>query len=116
MEKIRFVKYENIPGHVVDSCEGCVFDIDQIVCGHPSTGDTACDGGIYLEEQKPVQQNVTEQEEQKRVKYVALTLFNKQGYFTESVVFDSQKEAEKWLVGNYQDRSAVSFEIVEMEY
>ena len=116
MEKIRFVKYENIPGHVVGSCEGCVFDTDSIACGYTGTDDIDCDGGIYVDEQKPVQQNVTEQEEQKRVKYVALTLFNKQGYFTESVVFDSQKEAEKWLVGNYQDRSAVSFEIVEMEY
>lgn len=116
MEKIRFVKYENIPGHVVGSCEGCVFATDPIACGYPGTGDTECVGGIYLDEQKPVQQNVTEQEEQKRVKYVALTLFNKQGYFTESVAFDSQKEAEKWLVGNYQDHSAVSFEIVEMEY
>ena len=116
MEKIRFVKYENIPGHVVGSCKGCVFDTDPIDCGYPGTGDTECGGGIYVDEQKPVQQNVTEQEEQKRVKYVALTLFNKQFYFTESMVFDSQKEAEKWLVGNYQDHSAVSFEIVEMEY
>ena len=115
MEKIRFVKYENIPGPVVGSCEGYVFDTDPIACGYTG-GDTECGGGIYVDEQKPVQQNVTEQEEQKRVKYVALTLFNKQGYFTESVVFDSQKEAEKWLVGNYQDHSAVSFEIVEMEY
>ena len=115
MEKIRFVKYENIPGPVVGSCEGYVFDTDLIACGYTG-GDTECGGGIYVDEQKPVQQNVTEQEEQKRVKYVALTLFNKQGYFTESVVFDSQKEAEKWLVGNYQDHSAVSFEIVEMEY
>ncbi len=115
MEKIRFVKYENIPGHVVGSCEGCVFDTDPIACGYTG-GDTECVGGIYVEEQEPVQQTITEQEEQKRVKYVALTLFNKQGYFTESVVFDSQKEAEKWLVGNYHVRAAVSFEIVEMEY
>ena len=115
MEKIRFVKYENIPGHVVGSCEGCVFDTDPIACGYTG-GDTECGGGIYVDEQKPVQQTITEQGEPKRVKYVALTLFNKQGYFTESVVFDSQKEAEKWLVGNYQDHSAVSFEIVEMEY
>ena len=115
MEKIRFVKYENIPGHVVGSCEGCVFDTDPIAWGYTG-GDPECGGGIYVEEQKPVQQNVTEQEEQKRVKYVAVTLFNKQFYFTESMVFDSQKEAEKWLVGNYQDLSAVSFEIVEMEY
>ena len=115
MEKIRFVKYENIPGRVVDSCEGCVFDTGPIACGYTG-GDPECGGGIYVEEQKPVRQNVTEQEEQKRVKYVAVTLFNKQFYFTESMVFDSQKEAEKWLVGNYQDSSAVSFEIVEMEY
>ena len=115
MEKIRFVKYENIPGHVVGSCEGCVFDTDPIACGYTG-GAPECGGGIYVEEQKPVQQNVTEQEEQKRVKYVAVTLFNKQFYFTESMVFDSRKEAEKWLVGNYLDLSAVSFEIVEMEY
>ena len=115
MEKIRFVKYENIPGHVVGSCEGCVFATDPIACGYTG-GDPECGGGIYVEEQKPVRQNVTEQEEQKRVKYVAVTLFNKQFYFTESMVFDSQKEAEKWLVGNYLDLSAVSFEIVEMEY
>ena len=115
MEKIRFVKYENIPGHVVGSCKGCVFDTDPIDCGYTG-GDIECDGGIYVEEQKPVQQNVTEQEEQKRVKYVALILVNDQGYFSKSTVFDSQKEAEKWLVGNYQDLSAVSFEIVEMEY
>ena len=115
MEKIRFVKYENIPGHVVGSCKGCVFDTDPIDCGYTGRAPE-CGGGIYVYEQKPVQQNVTEQEEQKRVKYVAVTLFNKQFYFTESIVFDSQKEAEKWLVGNYQDLSAVSFEIVEMEY
>ena len=115
MEKIRFVKYENIPGHVVGSCEGCVFDTDPIACGYTG-GDPICVGGIYLEEQEPVQQIITEQGEPKRVKYVALTLFNKQCYFTESMVFDSQKEAEKWLVGNYLDHSAVSFEIVEMEY
>ena len=115
MEKIRFVKYENIPGHDVGSCEGYVFDTDPIACGYTG-GAPECGGGIYVEEQKPVQQIITEQEEQKRVKYVAVTLFNKQFYFTESMVFDSQKEAEKWLVGNYQDRSAVSFEIVEMEY
>lgn len=115
MEKIRFVKYENIPGHVMGSCEGCVFDTDPIACGYTG-GAPECGGGIYVEEQKPVQQNVTEQGEPKRVKYVALTLFNNQGYFTKSVAFDSQKEAEKWLVWNYQDLSAVSFEIVEMEY
>lgn len=116
MEKIRFVKYENIPGHVVGSCEGYVFDTDPIACGYTG-GAPECGGGIYVEEQKPVKQNVTEQEEQKRVKYVAVTLFKlEQCYFTESLVFDSQKEAQKWLVGNHLDLSAVSFEIVEMEY
>ena len=110
MDKIKFITFDN---GEADTCHGCVYD--GSFCLHPS-GDPICVGGIYVEEQKPVQQNVTEQEEQKRVKYVALTLFNKQGYFTESVVFDSQKEAEKWLVGNYQGRASVSFEIVEMEY
>ena len=110
MDKIKFITFDN---GEADTCHGCVYD--GSFCLHPS-GDPICVGGIYVDEQKPVQQNVTEQEEQKRVKYVALTLFNKQFYFTESMVFDSQKEAEKWLVGNYQDHSAVSFEIVEMEY
>ena len=110
MDKIKFITFDN---GKADTCQGCVYDGSS--CLHPSSAPI-CVGGIYVEEQEPVQQTITEQEEQKRVKYVALTLFNKQGYFTESVVFDSQKEAEKWLVGNYQDRSAVSFEIVEMEY
>ena len=110
MDKIKFITFDN---GEADTCHGCVYD--GSFCSHPS-GDPECGGGIYVDEQKPVQQNVTEQEEQKRVKYVALTLFNEQGYFTRSTVFDSQKEAEKWLVGNHQDRSAVSFEIVEMEY
>ena len=116
MEKIRFVKYENIPGHVVGSCEGCVFDIDQIVCGHPSTGDTACDGGIYVDEQKPVQQNVTEQEEQKRVKYVAIVLYGNVGVGSFSKCFDTLKEAEYYLKTEYPDPDHISFEIVEMEY
>ena len=110
MDKIKFITFDN---GKADTCHGCVYD--GSVCLHPS-GDPICVGGIYLEEQEPVQQTITEQGEPKRVKYVALTLFNKQCYFTESMVFDSQKEAEKWLVGNYQDHSAVSFEIVEMEY
>ena len=110
MDKIKFITFDN---GEADTCHGCVYD--GSFCLHPS-GASFCVGGIYVEEQEPVQQTITEQEEQKRVKYVALTLFNKQGYFTESVVFDSQKEAEKWLVGNYQGRAAVSFEIVEMEY
>ena len=110
MDKIKFITFDN---GEADTCHGCVYD--GSFCLHPS-GDPICVGGIYLEEQEPVQQTITEQGEPKRVKYVALTLFNRQGYFTESVVFDSQKEAEKWLVGNYQDHSAVSFEIVEMEY
>ena len=111
MDKIKFITFDN---GKADTCQGCVYDGPS--CIHPSGSAPLCVGGIYVGEQEPVQQTITEQEEQKRVKYVALTLFNKQGYFTESVVFDSQKEAEKWLVGNYQDRSAVSFEIVEMEY
>lgn len=110
MDKIKFITFDN---GEADTCHGCVYDGPS--CLYPSD-DPICVGGIYLEEQEPVQQTITEQGEPKRVKYVALTLFNKQCYFTESVVFDSQKEAEKWLVGNYQDRSAVSFEIVEMEY
>lgn len=116
MEKIRFVKYENIPGHVVDSCEGCVFDIDQIVCGHPSTGDTECDGGIYVNEQKPVQQNVTEQEEQKRVKYVAIVLYDIAGVDSYSKCFDTLEEAEYHIETEYPDPDYISFEIVEMEY
>ena len=110
MDKIKFITFDN---GEADTCHGCVYD--GSFCLHPS-GDPICVGGIYLEEQEPVQQAITEQGEPKRVKYVALTLFNKQGYFTESMAFDSQKEAETWLVGNYQDLSAVSFEIVEMEY
>ena len=110
MDKIKFITFDN---GEADTCHGCVYD--GSFCLHPS-GDPICVGGIYLEEQEPVQQTITEQGEPKRVKYVALTLFNKQFYFTESMVFGSRKEAEKWLVGNYQDRSAVSFEIVEMEY
>ena len=110
MDKIKFITFDN---GEADTCHGCVYD--GSFCLHPS-GDPICVGGIYVEEQEPVQQNVTEQEEQKRVKYVAVTLFNKQVYFTESVVFDSQKEAEKWLVGNLPGRASVSFEIVEMEY
>ena len=110
MDKIKFITFNN---GEADMCHGCVYD--GSFCLHPSD-DPICVGGIYLEEQEPVQQTITEQGEPKRVKYVALTLFNKQGYFTESMVFDSQKEAEKWLVWNYQDRSTVSFEIVEMEY
>ena len=100
MDKIKFITFDN---GEADTCHGCVYDGSS--CLHQS-GDPICVGGIYLEEQG----------EPKRVKYVALTLFNKQGYFTESVAFDSQKEAEKWLVGNFHVRSAVSFEIVEMEY
>lgn len=110
MDKIKFITFDN---GEADTCHGCVYD--GSVCLHPSD-DPICVGGIYLEEQEPVQQTITEQGEPKRVKYVALTLFNEQGYFSKSVAFDSQKEAEKWLVWNYQDRSTVSFEIVEMEY
>ena len=110
MDKIKFITSDN---GEADTCHGYVYD--GSFCLHPSD-DPICVGGIYLEEQEPVQQTITEQGEPKRVKYVALTLFNKQGYFTESVAFDSQKEAEKWLVGNFHVRSAVSFEIVEMEY
>ncbi len=110
MDKIKFITFDN---GKADTCQGCVYDGSS--CHHPSIAPI-CVGGIYVEEQEPVQQTITEQEEQKRVKYAALTLFNNQGYFTRSVVFDSQTEAEKWLAWNYQDHSAVSFEIVEMEY
>lgn len=110
MDEIKFITFDN---GEADTCHGCVYD--GSFCLYPSD-DPICAGGIYLKEQEPVQQTITEQGEPKRVKYVALTLFNRQGYFTESVVFDSQEEAEKWLVGNYQDRTTVSFEIVEMEY
>ena len=116
MEKIRFVKYENIPGHVVGSCEGCVFDTDPIACGHPNTGDTECDGGIYVDEQKPVQQNVTEQEEQKRVKYVAIILYDIASVGSFSKCFDTLEEAEYHLETEYPDPDHISFEIVEMEY
>ena len=115
MEKIRFVKYENIPGHVVGSCEGCVFDTDPIACGYTG-GDTECGGGIYVDEQKPVQQNVTEQEEQKRVKYVAIVLYDIVGVDSYSECFDTLEEAEYHLETEYPDPDHISFEIVEMEY
>ena len=115
MEKIRFVKYENIPGHVVGSCEGCVFDTDSIACGY-TRGDIECDGGIYVDEQKPVQQNVTEQEEQKRVKYVAIVLYDVMGVGSYSKCFDTLEEAEYHLETEYPDPDHISFEIVEMEY
>lgn len=116
MEKIRFVKYENIPGHVVGSCEGCVFATDPMVCGYPGTGDTECDGGIFVYEQKPVQQNVTEQEEQKRVKYVVIVLYDIDGVGSYSKCFDTLEEAEYHLETEYLDPDHISFEIVEMEY
>ena len=116
MEKIRFVKYENIPGHVVGSCEGCVFDTDPIACGYTGTDDIDCDGGIYVDEQKPVQQNVTEQEEQKRVKYVAIVLYDIEGIGSYSKCFDTLEEAEYHLETEYPDPDHISFEIVEMEY
>ncbi len=116
MEKIRFVKYENIPGHVVGSCEVRVFDTGPIVCGYPGTGDTECGGGIYVYEQKPVQQNVTEQEEQKRVKYVAIVLYDIVGVGSYSKCFDTLEEAEYHLETEYPDPDHISFEIVEMEY
>ena len=116
MEKIRFVKYENIPGHVVGSCEGCVFDTDSIACGYTGTGDIDCDGGIYVDEQKPVQQNVTEQEEQKRVKYVAIVLYDIMGVDSYSRCFDTLEEAEYHLETEYPNPYYISFEIVEMEY
>ena len=115
MEKIRFVKYENIPGHVVGSCEGCVFDTDPIACGYAQS-HTGCDGGIYVDEQKPVQQNVTEQEEQKRVKYVAIVLYDIVGVGSFSKCFDTLEEAEYYLETEYPDPDHISFEIVEMEY
>ena len=115
MEKIRFVKYENIPGHVVGSCEGYVFDTDPIDWGYTG-GDPICVGGIYVEEQKPVQQNVTEQEEQKRVKYVAIVLYDIEGVGSYSKCFDTLEEAEYHLETEYPDPDHISFEIVEMEY
>ncbi len=115
MEKIRFVKYENIPGPVVGSCEGYVFDTDLIACGYTG-GDTECGGGIYVDEQKPVQQNVTEQEEQKRVKYVAIVLYDIEGVDAYSECFDTLEEAEYHLETAYPDPDHISFEIVEMEY
>ena len=115
MEKIRFVKYENIPWHVVGSCEGYVFDTDPIACGY-TRGDTECGGGIYVDEQKPVQQNVTEQEEQKRVKYVAIVLYDIVGVTSYSKCFDTLEEAEYHLETEYPDPDHISFEIVEMEY
>ena len=115
MEKIRFVKYENIPWHVVGSCEGCVFDTDPIACGYTQS-HTGCGGGIYVDEQKPVQQNVTEQEEQKRVKYVAIVLYDIVGVDSYSKCFDTLEEAEYHLETEYPDPDHISFEIVEMEY
>ncbi len=115
MEKIRFVKYENIPGHVVGSCKGCVFDTDPIACGYTG-GAPECGGGIYVEEQKPVQQNVTEQEEQKRVKYVVIVLYDIMGVNSYSKCFDTLEEAEYHLETAYPDPDHISFEIVEMEY
>ena len=115
MEKIRFVKYENIPGPVVGSCEGYVFDTDLIACGYTG-GDTECGGGIYVEEQKPVQQIITEQEEQKRVKYVAIVLYDIVGVGSYSKCFDTLEEAEYHLETEYPNPDNISFEIVEMEY
>ena len=115
MEKIRFVKYENIPGHVVGSCEGCVFDTDPIACGYTQS-HTECGGGIYLEEQEPVQQTITEQGEPKRVKYVAIVLYDIEGVGSYSKCFDTLEEAEYHLETEYPDPDHISFEIVEMEY
>ena len=115
MEKIRFVKYENIPGHVVGSCEGCVFYTDPVACRYTHS-HTGCGGGIYVDEQKPVQQNVTEQEEQKRVKYVAIVLYDIEGVGSYSKCFDTLEEAEYHLETEYPDPDHISFEIVEMEY
>ena len=56
MDKIKFITFDN---GEADTCHGCVYD--GSFCLHPS-GDPICFGGIYVEEQEPIQQTVTEQE------------------------------------------------------
>ena len=110
MDKIKFITFDN---GEADTCHGCVYD--GSFCLHPSD-DPICVGGIYVDEQKPVQQNVTEQEEQKRVKYVAIVLYDIVGVGSCSKCFDTLEEAEYHLETEYPDPGNISFEIVEMEY
>ena len=110
MDKIKFITFDN---GEMDTCHGCVYDGSS--CLHPSSAPI-CVGGIYLEEQEPVQQNVTEQEEQKRVKYVAIVLYDIVGVDSYSKCFDTLEEAEYHLETEYPDPDNISFEIVEMEY
>ena len=110
MDKIKFITFDN---GEADTCHGCVYD--GSFCLHPS-GDPICVGGIYVDEQKPVQQNVTEQEEQKRVKYVAIVLYDIMGVNSYSRCFDTLEEAEYHLETEYPNPYHISFEIVEMEY
>ena len=110
MDKIKFITFDN---GEADTCHGCVYD--GSFCLHPS-GASFCVGGIYVEEQEPVQQNVTEQEEQKRVKYVAIVLYDIVGVDSYSKCFDTLEEAEYHLETEYPDPDHISFEIVEMEY
>ena len=110
MDKIKFITFDN---GEADTCHGCVYD--GSFCLYPS-GDPICGGGIYVDEQKPVQQNVTEQEEQKRVKYVAIVLYDIEGVGSYSKCFDTLEEAEYHLETEYPGPDNISFEIVEMEY
>lgn len=110
MDKIKFITFDN---GEADTCHGCVYD--GSFCLYPSSAPI-CVGGIYVEEQKPVQQNVTEQEEQKRVKYVAIVLYDVVGVGSYSKCFDTLEEAEYHLETEYPDPDHISFEIVEMEY
>ena len=111
MDKIKFITFDN---GKADTCHGCVYD--GSFCRHPPVRAPICVGGIYVEEQKPVQQNVTEQEEQKRVKYVAIVLYDIVGVDSYSKCFDTLEEAEYHLETEYPDPDHISFEIVEMEY
>ena len=110
MDKIKFITFDN---GEADTCHGCVYD--GSFCLHPS-GDPICFGGIYVEEQEPIQQTVTEQEEQKRVKYVAIVLYDIEGVDSYCECFDTLEEAEYHLETAYPDPDHISFEIVEMEY
>ena len=110
MDKIKFITFDN---GKADTCQGCVYDGSS--CLHPSSAPI-CVGGIYVEEQEPVQQTITEQEEQKRVKYVAIVLCDTWGVDSYSKCFDTLEEAEYHLETEYPDPDNISFEIVEMEY
>ena len=110
MDKIKFITFDN---GEMDTCHGCVYDGSS--CLYPSS-TPICVGGIYVEEQEPVQQTITEQEEQKRVKYVAIVLYDIMGVDSYSRCFDTLEEAEYHLETEYPDPNHISFEIVEMEY